>query len=119
MRISRWVLALCLAISLQAQADQKVTYKVAVLEYMQETCTFCPGGDTTIADRTRQVPFVSGEDLVSRTGGFVGGFMHTAAQFDEVVVVLDAPRPMTPWRLAGAAVRGSIELARMHRRMRD
>jgi acyl-CoA synthetase (AMP-forming)/AMP-acid ligase II len=32
---------------------------------------------------------------------------------------LDAPRPMTPWRLAGAAVRGSIELARMHRRMRD
>jgi microcystin degradation protein MlrC len=92
MRISRWVLALCLAFSLQAQADQEATYKVAVLEYMQETCTFCPGGDTTIADRTRQVPFVSGEDLVSRSGGFVGGFMHTAAQFEDLQVVgLDSP----------------------------
>ena len=29
---------------------------------------------------------------------------------------LDAPRPMTPWRLAGAAVRGSIEVARLNRK---
>ncbi len=31
---------------------------------------------------------------------------------------LDAPRPMTPWRLAGAAVKGSIEVARLNRRKR-
>jgi microcystin degradation protein MlrC len=85
-------LALCLVLSLQAYADQDVRYKVAVLEYMQETCTFCPGGDTTIADRTHRVPYISGEDLVKRTGGFVGGFMHTAAQFDAMKVVgLNSP----------------------------
>ena len=59
---------------------------------MQETCTFCPGGDAEIADRTRRVPFVAGEDLVKRTGGFVGGFMHAAAQFDDMRVVgLNSP----------------------------
>ncbi len=31
---------------------------------------------------------------------------------------LEAPRPMTPWRLAGAAVRGSIEVARLNRKNR-
>ena len=31
---------------------------------------------------------------------------------------LDAPRPMTPWRLAGAAVKGSIEVARLNRKNR-
>ncbi len=31
---------------------------------------------------------------------------------------LDAPRPMTPWRLAGAAVRGSLEVARLNRKIR-
>jgi acyl-CoA synthetase (AMP-forming)/AMP-acid ligase II len=31
---------------------------------------------------------------------------------------LETPRPMTPWRLAGAAVRGSIEVARLNRRNR-
>ncbi len=31
---------------------------------------------------------------------------------------LEAPRPMTPWRLAGAAVRGSIDVARLNRKNR-
>ena len=91
-RTSIRALALCLVLSIQAYADQDVRYKVAVFEYMQETCTFCPGGDTTIADRTHRVPYVSGEDLVKRTAGFVGGFMHTAAQFDAMKVVgLNSP----------------------------
>ncbi len=29
---------------------------------------------------------------------------------------LEAPRPMTPWRLAGAAVRGSLDVARLNRK---
>ena len=32
---------------------------------------------------------------------------------------LEAPRPMTPWRLAGATVRGSIEVARLNRKNRS
>jgi microcystin degradation protein MlrC len=92
MRTSICALALYLVASMQAFAGQDVQYKVAVLEYMQETCTFCPGGDTTIADRTRRVPYVSGEDLLKRAGGFVGGFMHAAAQFDAMKVVgLNSP----------------------------
>ena len=92
MRNAICALTLCLVLSLKAFAGQEVTYKAAVLEYMQETCTFCPGGDTTIADRTRRVAYVSGEDLVNRSGGFVGGFMHTAAQFDDMEVVgLNSP----------------------------
>ncbi len=31
---------------------------------------------------------------------------------------LEAPRPMTPWRLAGAAVRGSIDVVRLNRKNR-
>ena len=31
---------------------------------------------------------------------------------------LDAPRPMTPWRLAGAAVKGSLDIARLNRKNR-
>ncbi len=31
---------------------------------------------------------------------------------------LDAPRPMTPWRLAGAAVKGSLDVARLNRKSR-
>ena len=91
MKTSRIALFLFLFFSLQAGAAQNKTYKVAVLQYMQETCTFCPGGDTEIADRIRRVPFVAGEDLI-KSGGFVGGFVHTAAQFDDMDVVgLDSP----------------------------
>lgn len=87
MRFFGLSLALCVVLSTPTFADQDASYKVAVLEYMQETCTFCPGGDATIADRTRRVPFISGESLVKRTGGFVGGFVHAAAQLDDMQVV--------------------------------
>jgi len=95
MKISRMVLVLFFLFSLQAGAETTVkqdkTYKVAILQYMQETCTFCPGGDSQIADRSRRVPFVEGEDLI-KSGGFIGGFVHTAEQFDDVVVVgLNSP----------------------------
>jgi len=91
MKIMRIALALVFLYSLEAFAEEEKTYKVAVLKYMQETCTFCPGGDTQIADRSRRVPFVAGEDLI-KSGGFVGGFVHAAAQFDDMKVVgLDSP----------------------------
>ena len=91
MKIFRIALAIVLFYSLQVFAEEKKTYKVAVLQYMQETCTFCPGGDTQIADRSRRLPFVAGEDLI-KSNGFVGGFVHTAEQFDDMEVVgLDSP----------------------------
>lgn len=73
------------------QPQEKPKLKIAVLQYMQETCTFCPGGDTEIADRTRRGDFIAGEDLI-KSGGFIGGFMHTIKQFDDVEVVgLNSP----------------------------
>lgn len=84
------ILGLIIAISSCSQQQNK-KYKVAVLRYMQETCTFCPGGDTEIADRTRRGAFVAGEELI-KSGGFIGGFMHTVKQFDDVEVVgLNSP----------------------------
>jgi len=91
MKIFRIALAMVFFYSLQAFAEEKKPYKVAVLQYMQETCTFCPGGDTQIADRSRRVPFVAGEELI-KSGGFIGGFVHTAEQFGDMVVVgLNSP----------------------------
>ncbi|MDH3901810.1 MAG: M81 family metallopeptidase [Xanthomonadales bacterium] len=88
------VLLLGASSCLQAQnlpGKEWKVYKVAVLKYMQETCTFCPGGDTEIEDRSRWLPFVAGEDLI-KSGGFIGGFVHTAAQFDDMEVVgLNSP----------------------------
>jgi microcystin degradation protein MlrC len=86
MKTPRIAFAILILFSLQAFAGQNKTYKVAVLQYMQETCTFCPGGDTEISDRSRNVPYIKGEDLIEY-GGFVGGFVHTAAQFDDMELV--------------------------------
>jgi microcystin degradation protein MlrC len=54
---------------------------------MQETCTFCPGGDTQIADRAWRVPFVKGDDLIDREGGFIGGFVHAAREYPDVQLI--------------------------------
>ena len=36
-----------IAAALLASASATRTQKVAVIKYQHETCTFCPGGDTT------------------------------------------------------------------------
>ena len=82
-----YTLALGLILSLPASAEENSGYRVAVIQYMQETCTFCPGGDTEIADRTRRVPYVAGEALVTRKRGYIGGFVHRAAQFSDLQLV--------------------------------
>ena len=75
-------------LSCQQEASKK---RVAVLQYMQETCTFCPGGDTEIADRTGDGPYIPGDELIN-SGGFIGGFMHTMEEFDDVQVIgLNSP----------------------------
>jgi len=62
-------------------------FKVAVISYSQETCTFCPGGDTEIEDRAWRVPFITGEKLVDRKRGFIGGFVHAANALPDFAVV--------------------------------
>ena len=62
-------------------------HKLAVITYMQETCTFCPGGDTQIEDRAWRVPFVKGDELIDREGGFIGGFVHAAREYPDLQVI--------------------------------
>jgi len=67
--------------------DGNTALKVAVISYSQETCTFCPGGDTEIEDRAWRVPFVTGEKLIDSKRGFIGGFVHTAEALPNLSVV--------------------------------
>jgi microcystin degradation protein MlrC len=60
--------------------------RIAVAQFAHETCTFCPGGDTTIEDWTRLGPPLKGESLLS-SGGFVGGFVSVANDFSGLELV--------------------------------
>jgi microcystin degradation protein MlrC len=60
--------------------------RVAVAKFLHETCTFSPGGDTTIEDWTRLGPALKGEELLS-SGGFVGGFVSAASDFQDLELV--------------------------------
>ena len=73
--------------SLALPASSAEPHKLAVITYMQETCTFCPGGDTQIEDRAWRVPFVMGDDLIDRKRGFIGGFVHAAREYPDVQVI--------------------------------
>ena len=61
-------------------------FRVAVIQYQHETCTFCPGGDTEIEDWTRNQPYLSGEEVLD-SWGYIKGFVHSAKQFDDVELV--------------------------------
>ena len=65
---------------------QQAPLRVAVAQFSHETCTFCPGGDTTVEDWTRLGPPRQGEDLLS-SGGFIGGFVSVAGDYHDVELV--------------------------------
>ncbi len=57
-------------------------FRVAVIQYQHETCTFCPGGDTEIDDWR----VIAAEDVLSATG-YTRGFVHGARLFDGLTLV--------------------------------
>jgi microcystin degradation protein MlrC len=75
-------LIISLAISCQSPQATNENYKIAVIKYQHETCSFCPGGDTEIDDWT----VVEAEDVL-RSGSYIRGFVHTAKMFDEMDLV--------------------------------
>ena len=52
-------------------------WRVAVIQYQHETCTFCPGGDTEIDDWTKRKPFLTGQEVLE-ANSYIKGFVHTA-----------------------------------------
>jgi microcystin degradation protein MlrC len=61
-------------------------YRVAVIRYQHETCTFCPGGDTEIEDWTRIRGPLTGDEVL-RSGGFIRGLAQQAADYGDMELV--------------------------------
>lgn len=61
----------------------KKKYRVAVVRYQHETCTFCPGGDTEVKDWTRIRPIIKGEEVL-RAGGYIRGFVKQSLEFEDI-----------------------------------
>ena len=58
-------------------------YRVAVLRYQHETCTFCPGGDTDIEDWTRIRPVLKGDEVLD-AGSYIRGFVDQARDYGDI-----------------------------------
>lgn len=87
-----FLIGLCILFISGCSFENKKIYKVAVANFMHETCTFCPGGDPGIVDWTYNGEPVKGEDLLSR-GSFIRGFVHQSREFKDLELVgLSSPR---------------------------
>lgn len=58
-------------------------FRVAVISYGHETCTFCPGGDTEIEDWTRTRPPLTGDEVLE-AGGYIRGFVDQARDYGDL-----------------------------------
>ncbi len=66
-------------------------YRVAVVRYQHETCTFCPGGDTEVEDWTRIRPPLHGDEVLE-AGSYIRGFVNQAQEYGDMeVVVITSP----------------------------
>ncbi len=62
------------------------SYRVAVIRYQHETCTFCPGGDTEIEDWTRVRDVLRGDEVLT-SSSYISGFAQQAGEFDDMELV--------------------------------
>ncbi|MBI1393994.1 MAG: hypothetical protein GC152_14755 [Alphaproteobacteria bacterium] len=60
--------------------------RFAVMTFAHETCTFCPGGDTTIDDWTRIRPVLEGDE-VFEGGPYMRGFVAAVREYKEVELI--------------------------------
>jgi microcystin degradation protein MlrC len=79
-------LALGLTASCRPEGGADAPFRVAVIRFQQETCTFCPGGDATTEDWTRLGPLLSGDDLLT-SGGYIRGFVRQADDFGDMELI--------------------------------
>ena len=94
MRSRTLFLVICAFIFVQVTAgvdrptknEQKQNFRVAVVRYQHETCTFCPGGDTTIQDWTRLRPLLKSKQVL-RAGNYIRGFVKQSREFSDIELV--------------------------------
>lgn len=70
-----------------APASDEAGFRVAVMKFQQETCTFCPGGDAPTEDWTRLGPLLTGEALLTDAGGYMSGFVQQADDYGDMELV--------------------------------
>ncbi|MGD8278408.1 MAG: M81 family metallopeptidase, partial [Gemmatimonadota bacterium] len=61
-------------------------YRVAVMKFQQETCTFCPGGDATTEDWTVLGPLLTGNALLE-ADGYIRGFVRQARDYGDMELI--------------------------------
>ncbi|NNE67029.1 MAG: hypothetical protein HKN33_10735 [Pyrinomonadaceae bacterium] len=80
-------LLLLVQVPLLAQKTAAVKkYRVAVVKYQHETCTFCPGGDTELGDWTRLRPILEGDQVLT-SGSFIRGFVKQGREYPDIEMV--------------------------------
>ena len=61
-------------------------FKVAVVRFQHETCTFCPGGDTQTEDWLKTRGLLNAEDVLN-AGGYIEGFVSRAHDMGDIELV--------------------------------
>ncbi len=69
-----------------ATPETDAPLRIAVAKFQHETCTFCPGGDTTVEDWIRLSEPVGGEELLS-SGSYVRGFTQRARELGDIELI--------------------------------
>ena len=77
-----FVLLVVSLVNCTAEAPQE-DFRVAVIRYQHETCTFCPGGDTEVEDWTRIRAPLEG-DGVLESGEYIAGFVKQALEYGDM-----------------------------------
>ena len=62
-------------------------YRVAVIKFQQETCTFCPGGDAPTEDWTRLGPLLLADKVLTDGGGYIDGFVSQAEDYPDMELI--------------------------------
>ncbi len=73
----------CLALAGCAQAADEPRFRIAVLTFQHETCTFCPGGDIGVDDWLERL---SGDEVLT-SGSYVRGFVAQARDYGDMELV--------------------------------
>jgi microcystin degradation protein MlrC len=76
----------------QQSKKESEDFRVAVVRFSHETCTFCPGGDPGIVDWTYRGEPATGDDVLSMSS-YVRGFTAQSEAFGDMELVgLSTPR---------------------------
>ena len=70
----------------QSSTSEKESFKVAVIRYSHETCTFCPGGDSEIEDWMQGGGVDQGEELLT-SGSYIRGFVERSRDYGDIELI--------------------------------